>query len=1072
MVELNYMNQLDKAYNPQQYEDEIYRYWENKKLFDPDVIGKRKKQHFSIVLPPPNVTGTLHLGHASMLAIEDLMVRYKRMSGLDTVWIPGTDHAAIATQNVVEKKLYQTENKTRHDYGRQAFLEKVEEHVEQSKSTIHHQLRKVGASLDWDREAYTLDETRSRAVKKVFKEMYDDGLIYRGYRIVNWCPRCQSTLADDEVNYKETKSKLYWLKYGPFVLATTRPETKLGDTAVAVHPRDERYHDMVGEKYMIPGVLGEFEITVVADEAVDPTFGSGAIKVTPGHSQVDYEIARRHNVPIKKIIDEQGKMMNNCGKYAGMTTLEAREAIVADMEKMGLIDHIDEDYENKLSVCYRCKSIVEPLPSDQWFVDVNKKVTKKGNKYFKKGASLKEVALKVVREKEINIIPEHFEKIYFHWMENLRDWCISRQIWFGHQIPVWYKKSLEFKVVASRHGEAQSNKNGFLNSSIVNRDNELTALGKEQIINAAENFKIKNQKFDLIISSDLIRTKQTADIFSTVMGAPIIFDERLREVGVGDFEGGSGKEFDKLREGNFGAWQNNSPHGIESFTNLKKRVYSFVEDIKEKYFDKKILLVTHGDIFRLLQGYNQNLTDEEIFNLTYPQVGENITIDLTTPPEVFVGESAPAGANWEQDPDTLDTWFSSGLWTFTSMLPKDWDGKSFVCQDIKRFHPTTVLETGYDILFFWVARMILMTTYVMGEVPFENVYLHGLIRDKDGEKMSKSKPETAIDPVEAGTKYGFDAVRLSLLVGNSAGNDIRLYDEKIEGYRNFVNKFWNICRFILTNLAEFKVEKNVKPQTLADRWLLSLFNRKKQEVTKLLDDYNFSSAAEILREFTWNDLADWYLEIAKIEKNKDQILSSVLFDLLKLWHPYIPFVTQVIWNQLNLSEELMLSSWPVIEKKLLSEKAEKQMNAWQDLVVKVRNLRAEYKIDPAKKVRFAIKDSAPDYIFENTEILKSLARLEEVIFVKEKPEKTAVVVSTIVEGYLYLQDLMNFDQEKDRLAKEIEKMQKYQFSLENKLNNQEFVNQAPPAVVEGEKEKLVQTKEKVGKLKAQLAEIN
>jgi len=1077
--------EIDKAYNPQDKESKIYREWENKGYFNPDNLDKKGEKAFSIVLPPPNVTGTLHLGHASMLAIEDLMVRYKRMHGFDTVWIPGTDHAAIATQNVVEKKIYIEEKKTRHDLGREEFLKRVADYAEKSKSTIHNQIRKMGSSLDWSREAYTLDEVRNKAVKKVFKMMYDDGLIYRGYRIVNWCPRCHTTLADDEIQYKETKSKLYWIKYGPFVLATTRPETKLGDTAVAVNPNDDRYKDMVGKKYMIPGVLGEFEVTVIADEAVDPEFGSGAVKVTPGHSVVDYEMALRHNIKVKKIIDEDGKMMDNCGKYAGMTTLEAREAIVADMQKMGLIEKIDEGYENKLSVCYRCKTVVEPLPSAQWFIDVNKKITKKGNKYFKNGASLKEVSLKVVKEGEIKIIPERFEKTYYQWMENLRDWCVSRQIWFGHRIPVWYKKEEPQLVLVSRHGEAETNAEKYLDSNINRITDVLTKKGIADITADAERLKKEGHTFDIIFASDFERTKQTAEIFANAFGSKIILDKRLREIDMGEFDGQPDLPdgpFIKLRQ-NFEAWHHDNPQGIESFDSLKTRVYSILDDIKTNYKDKKVLIVTHGDPTRVIQGYGTDLSDEEIFNLGYPPVGAQFWVDLSRKKERVVTEEALDTDIWQQDEDTLDTWFSSGLWTFTTLLPKDWDGKEFVSKDIKRFHPTTVLETGYDIIFFWVARMILMTTYVLGEVPFENVYLHGLIRDKDGEKMSKSKPETAIDPVEAGEKYGFDAVRLSLLIGNTAGNDIRLYDEKIEGYRNFVNKLWNVSRFILTSVADISVDtKKIKGDTLADKWILSRFNTLKREVTKLLDEYNFSQAGEILRDFTWYELADWYLEIAKVEKNKDAILMHLLKEVLAMWHPFVPFVTEEIWSTLKQEKSLIISSWPEVDKKYIDSEAERQFEAIKQIIVGIRNVRAQFNIPYTKQfAAFVVVDKKDNQkiLDLNKEVILKSVKLDSLAteLVKNiadfsKPDGyTSAGVVDLGGIYVDLSGVVDTNKEKERLQKELEGAEKYFTGLERKLSNSEYVKNAPANIVEADRVRLQETQEKIAKLKAQIAEL-
>lgn len=850
--------ELPKAYNPREVEDAIYKKWEDSGLFNPDKNKKKGKEHFSMVLPPPNVTGILHVGHAVMLALQDIMTRFHRMRGDDTLWLPGTDHAAIATQTKVEKILKE-KGQSRHSLGREKFLVEVDKFVGISKDTIHRQIRKMGCSLDWSREAYTLDDQRSLAVRSMFKKMYDDGLIYRGLRVVNWCPRCSSTLADDEVEYKSSKTKLYWIKYGPFVLATTRPETKLGDTAVAVNPKDMRYKKMIGKKFMIPGVLGDFEITVVADNSVDMNFGSGAIKVTPAHSFVDYEIAQRNNIKMKQIIDEKGCMMENCGKYAGMTTQEAREAIVKDMEKMGLIDHIDEDYENSLSICYRCGTTIEPIPSKQWFVSVNTKFKIENSKIkgIKSGAkvSLKDLALAAVKNGQIKILPERFEKTYFHWMNDLRDWCISRQIWFGHQIPVWYK-------------------------------------------------------------------------------------------------------------------------------------------------------------------------------------GE----------EIHVGLTAPKGDGWKQDPDTLDTWFSSGLWTFSTL---GWPDKK---NELARFHPTSVLETGYDILFFWVARMILMTTYALGEIPFETVYLHGLVRDEQGRKMSKSLGNT-LDPLVVSDKYGTDAVRLSLILGTSPGNDVRLSEEKIAGFRNFTNKLWNIGRFVLTNKNESKSANS----DLADKWITSKLNNLILEVTDDLQKYRFSEAGEKLREFTWNDFADWYIEINKIHPNNSLILNT-LYSILKLWHPFMPYVTEELWKAAGMKDLLMIAEWPKADKKAIDKKAEKEFEILREAVVKMRNMRAEHNIPPAEMVNFYIETKDTGLLEENIEIFKRFARGN----IQIAKGKSAIKEIRMVAS--------KFNQEREaaRLNEQLENKKQYLASLDKKLNNQDFINRAPQTVIDGDKLKYNKTKEEIANLEREL----
>ncbi|MFH1292349.1 MAG: valine--tRNA ligase [bacterium] len=909
--------ELSKAYEPEQYEDDIYERWEQSGFFNPDICVKKgiceqDADPFSIVLPPPNTTGQLHIGHSVMLAIEDIMIRYHRMKGDRTLWIPGTDHAAIATNAVVERQLSK-EGKTKYDLGREKYIEKVKKYISDSQDTMRGQIRKMGASLDWSREAYTWDDQRGLAVNTMFKKMYDDELIYRGNRIVNWCPHCHSTLADDEVEHKQENGKFYWIKYGPFVLATARPETKLGDTAVAVHPDDERYKDMVGKKYMIPGVLGEFEIVVVADEAVDPEFGSGAVKVTPSHSFTDNEIAQRHGIGGKQVINEDGCMMENCGKYAGMNTKEAREAITADMQEMGLIDHIEEDYKHNLSICYRCKHVIEPIPSKQWFVDVNKEFDFLQSKEHPiqgldngQKISLKKLMQYVVHSQQIEIIPDRFCKTYFHWIDNLRDWCISRQIWVGHRIPVWYK-------------------------------------------------------------------------------------------------GG----------------------------------------------------------------------------------------------ETYVGVEPPVGEEWIQDPDTLDTWFSSGMWTFSTL------GWPATANDLKIYHPTNVLETMFDILFFWVARMIMMSAYALGEVPFKTVYLHARVLDRDGEKMSKSKPETMIDPLDVCQKYGTDAVRLSLLLGVSPGSDVSLSVEKIQGFRNFANKLWNISRFMLMNIDQSEIGADVpKAKTLSDQWILSRLNQVVLKCTENIEKYEFSQAGEMLKEFTWNDLADWYLEIAKVEGDKSKILNHALNTILKLWHPFMPFVTETIWSEVYGKEKmLMVQKWPATviaseakqpnpviaseakqpnpviasEAKqpnpVIASEAKQSRDDFElikNIVTQIRHVRAENGIEPGKKTNVLISaGDSKKVLEENSEIIKRLWTGIDKLEVKTKADNPGgwfPIALGDVEIFVDLSGAVDID----KIKKELAETEKYVKILEKKLTNQEFVKNAPKQVVSKEQEKLDQAKEKSTKLTTQL----
>ena len=901
--------ELPKTYNPAEYEDAIYKKWEQSGFFNPDNLNlPDTAKSYTIVLPPPNITDKLHLGHSAMLAIEDLLIRYHRMRGERALWIPGTDHAAIATQNVVEKKLLREQGKTRHDLGREEFLKRVWEFLKTTQTMILHQTRKMGASLDWSRQAFTLDEPRERAVRKLFSDMYHEGVIYRGVRVVNWCPRCQSTLADDEVEYKEEKSKLYWLKYGPFVLATARPETKLGDTAVAVYPGDKRYEKMVGKKFMIPGVLGEFEITVVADRAVDPKFGSGAIKVTPAHDFTDYEIAQRHHLPVKQVINEQGRMMANTGKYAGLTTKQAREAILADMEKMGLLDHIEDGYLHNIAVCYRCGTQIEPIPSKQWFVNMDKKLKHLG------GKSLKDKAIEAAETGQIEFIPARFKKRYLDWMNNLHDWCVSRQIWFGHRIPVYYRKQ------------------------------EMT-------------------KSQIPISNEIPNSKS----------------QTLNK--------GSG-------------------------------------------------------------------TDEEI----------------------YVGEEAPAGEGWIQDPDTLDTWFSSGTWTFSTLGWPDNFVKGKKAGDLDRFHPTQVLETGYEIITLWVSRMIIMSFFALNEIPFEKVYLHGMILDKHGKKMSKSKGN-GIDPLDMIDKFGADAVRLSLLMGNTPGNDAKYSEEKIASFRNFNNKLWNVARYIITNyeLRITNYEFNAGELTLADKWILEKLKNLIKAVTLDLEKYQLAQAGEKLREFTWDDLADWYLEISKFEKNKEksQILNYVLENLLKLWHPFMPFITEAIWQEMGYDRMLMVEKWPKSDAIASFQHNKEKFEVIKQIIIAIRNARAENKIEPTRKVKAVIyAGKRKNLVAEQAEPIKALRTGIGELEVKTDGQKIAgAIYAAVGEIEIYLIGAIDSEKEKARLEKEIDNLEKAIKTAEGRLANKEFAAKAPGGVVKKEKDKLKGWREELKKFREQLGNI-
>ena len=724
---------MDSRFDSKRIEPEIYEKWEKSGFFNPDNlekkgISKKKAGKFSMVLPPPNVTGILHMGHAIVLTIEDIMVRFNRMLGKKTLWLPGADHAAIATQSKVEKIIYKEKGLSRHDLGREKLLKEVGEFAKESKETIISQTRRMGASLDWSREAYTLDEERSFSVKTVFKKMYEDGLIYRGYRVVNWDPKGQTTISDDEVVHEERIGKLYTFKYSkdfPISIATTRPETKLGDTAVAVNPKDARYKKYVGKTFDVEFMGEELQIKIIADRHIDSEFGTGALGVTPAHSMVDYEMSLRHNLPMKAVINEYAKMTVGGEGVKGEKTTIAREKIVEELKKKGLLEK-EEDITQNISTAERTGAVIEPLPKLQWFVDVNKKfkLPKSKIKGIKNNeeVTLKKLMKTVVKSGQIEILPKRFNKVYFNWVNNLRDWCISRQIWFGHRIPVWYK-------------------------------------------------------------------------------------------------------------------------------------------------------------------------------------GEDI----------YVGVDEPKGKGWEQDPDTLDTWFSSALWPFSTL---GWPKKT---KDFNEFFPTDVLETAYEILFFWVARMILMSTYVFGEIPFHTVYLHGLVRDTQGRKMSKSLGNS-IDPVDMIELYGADAVRMSLIIGASPGSDSKTSQDKIKAYRNFTTKIWNASRFVLINYDE---KLKTKPAyTAKDKKNLKQLEEIKKKVTKHIEEYKFHQAGELLYQYFWHAFADKIIEESKerllSEKDSDRraaqdVVMKILKESVKMLHPFMPYVTEAVWDKIpkekGEQEMLMVQSW-------------------------------------------------------------------------------------------------------------------------------------------------------------------
>jgi len=882
------MKELSKQYNPQETEDDTYKMWEDSGFFNPDVCIKKKvtaadAETFSIVLPPPNVTGTLHLGHAAMLAIEDTIVRFNRMQGKRTLWIPGTDHAAIATQSKVEKILKKEENKTRYDLGRKDFLKRVNTFAQESHDTIVNQSKKMGSSLDWSREAFTLDEKRSHAVRTAFKKMYDDKLIYQGARIVNWDPIGKTTVSDDEVIYKEETTKFYYLQYGPFVIGTSRPETKFGDKYVVMHPDDKRYAKYKnGQKIELEWINGKITATIIKDGAIDMEFGSGVMTITPWHDNTDFDIAMRHNLDYEQIIDFDGNLLEIAGEFAGLPITTARQKIVDTLDEKGLLVKTDDNYVHNIATAERTSGIIEPQIKKQWWIDVNTEFVQNDKK-----TTLKILMQSAVRNELIDIIPEQFKKTYFHWIDNLRDWCISRQIWYGHQIPVWYCQ---------------------------NADND----------------------------------KRCAQ--------PIVS-----------------------------------------------------------------------------------------------------TDDITTCPH--------CNGNVEQDPDTLDTWFSSGLWTFSTL---GWPEKT---DDFLTYHSTNLLETGYDILFFWVARMILMTRYILdGAVPFKTVYLHGLVRDNKGRKMSKSLGNV-INPMDVSKKYGTDAVRLSLMIGTTPGNDAKMSEKKIESYRNFSNKLWNIGRYITTQNIEDHNASTTR--SAADTWIMSQLTRTISSVTEHIENYRLSQAGEELRDFTWNDFADWYVEIHKVEKN-DAVLVHVYKTILKLWHPFIPFVTETIWQEMFDEDQiLMVTAYPTAEETKIQKNATSTFEIIKEIVTHIRNIRATYTVPANSNVDITIITIDIDNITTHDDLIKKLAKVQTITTQKTDSQQTesASVVGKNYKLYVHLTGIIDIVKEQKRLADDVEKTKNYITSIENRLNNDQFIQKAPPHIIKTEKENLRLANVKVSELSEHLKNI-
>ena len=864
--------ELPKNFEPQSFETSIYADWEGKGCFTPEV--DYSKPPFSIVIPPPNITGQLHMGHALNNTIQDIIVRHKRMQGYSTLWLPGTDHASIATEVKIVEKLHE-EGVEKEDIGREEFLKRAYRWKETYGGRIVHQLRRLGCSCDWSREAFTMDERCSKAVREVFVNLYRKGLIYRGSRIINWCPHCHTALSDAEVEYEPQDSNLWHIRYpytdgsGYMVIATTRPETLLGDTAVAVNPKDPRYTDKIGKTLKLP--LTDREIPIIADDYVELDFGTGCVKITPAHDPNDFEVGLRHNLPVIRIMDDGGVINENGYAYKGLDRDEARKRIVKDLEELGLMEKI-EPYAHNVGVCYRCHSTVEPIVSKQWFVKMEQ---------------LAKPAVKVVKNKKVSFIPDRFSKIYFNWMENIKDWCISRQLWWGHRIPAWY-----------------------------------------------------------------------------------------------------------------------------------------CADCGEVIVDK---------------------TDPEVC----PKCGSK---RLT------------------RDDDVLDTWFSSALWPFSTL------GYPDETEDLKYFYPTNLLVTAYDIIFFWVARMIFSGLEHMGEIPFPEVLIHGIVRDHLGRKMSKSLGN-GIDPIMLIDKYGADALRFSLTTGVAPGSDIRFSEDKMEPSRNFLNKLWNASRFVLMNDEGVNLpEIGSFNYTSADKWILYKLNVTIKEVNTYLKKYELGMANAKLYDFIWSDFCDWYIELTKpalygdSKRRKNEtltVLTYVLKQILKLIHPFTPFITERIWKEMGEEGFIMLRSYPVYSKKFAFTAEYRRFERVKEIIRAVRNVRSEMNVQPSKKINLCVSGEAENYLKRNEVYLKKLANVENVVYVRSKAEvegKFVSIVAADAEIYIPLGDLVDFEQETARLQKELKNIENEIRRSEGMLSNPGFVAKAPEALVESEKKKLAENRLKREKL--------
>ena len=1054
---------MEKNYNHLATEDALYALWEASGLMRAD--NQSDKKPFTIPLPPPNVTGQLHLGHAAMLAIEDILIRYKKMTGHETLWVPGTDHAAIATESVV---LRHHNMQSREENTREEFLTKCRAFAQEKHDTIVNQTKKMGAWLDWSREAYTFDEARNHAVNHIFKELYEDGLIVRGHRMVNWSVGAQSVLSDDEIEWEDQDTTFYEFWCGPFIIGTVRTETKCADSPVVVHPTakyiiaenkngqelivTQKYwsehqelfegfevqktvqgQDLTDRKFTAETYAGTREFYVLADETIDPEFGTGAMTISTSHDPHDFELAQKYDLPFTQKIDFNGKMTAIAGPCEGLPVIEARREAAKLMEQKGLLLH-KTPHTNRVPLCYRSGTVVEPMISPQWFIAVEKEYT---DRHTGKKTTLKKILQDAVREGHVQIIPKRFEKIYFQWIDNLRDWCISRQIWWGHRIPVWYDEQdnihlpQEQKLLFARHGQSEANLQGVL--TWADRPNPLTEKGIEQAHETGKNLKGRNIK--RIIASPTERAKNTAKIIAQELGinpAEITYWDELQEITYDEIAGTPIPKdgvLMKMQRENVG----------EDFGALNLRAERFWTKIKElEASDDEILIVGHTTMTSIIWAVKKGLQPHQFaehrrtWHLGNAEVRQATTL------------CRPAGKNLRQDEDTLDTWFSSALWPFSTL---GWPEEG--AADFEKFYPTDVLETGHDIIFFWVARMIMFGRYATGKYPFHTTYLHGLVTDEHGKKMSKSKGN-GIDPLDVIAKYGADAVRLSLVIGTSPGNPIPLGDSKISGYRNFVNKLWNAGRFVAMQEGE---ENSPEAQTLADRWILSRLDRTVIRVSEHLDKYEISAAGDALYHFVWDEFCDWYLEAQKAEKSP-AFLRHIFEEILKLCHPLCPFVTEQLARDIyGQDTALVTETFPQID--FYDEEAIKDFEWVQECVTALRQIRADHAVAPKDKIKVALKTQ--DTLGDKEALIKTLARVEEIAY-SETPEGIKFICGKC-EGVC----ILPFDEEKAAAAKQqqIAELQKSITALKARLDNPSYADKAPPALVQQTRDQLAEAEAKL-----------